>query len=51
MAGILCPVMHRKIDINSVRSKCSNCSFQSVRTSQIEFALFERILVGEGIVY
>ena len=31
-------------------SKCSICSFQLVRTSEIQFALFEGVEVGEGIV-
>ena len=31
-------------------SKCSICSFQLVRTSEIQFALFEGIEVGEGVV-
>ncbi len=31
-------------------SKCSICSFQLVRTSKIQFTLFEGVEVGEGIV-
>jgi hypothetical protein len=31
-------------------SKCSICSFQLVRTSEIQFALFEGVEVGEGIL-
>ncbi len=30
--------------------KCSICSFQLVRTSEIQFALFEGVEVGEGVV-
>lgn len=30
-------------------SKCSICSFQLVRTSEIQFTLFEGVQVGEGI--
>ena len=29
-------------------SNCSICSFQLVRTSEIQFALFEGVEVGEG---
>lgn len=49
MAGILCPVV-LVYDINGARlEKCSICSFQLVkRTSEIQFALFEGVEVGEG---
>ena len=31
-----------------ISSKCSICSFQLVRTSEIQFAFFEGVEVGEG---
>lgn len=31
-------------------SMCSICPFQLVRTSEIQFAFFERVQVGEGIL-
>ena len=50
MAGILCPAC-LEYDINGAHFlKCSICSFQPVRTSEIQFALFEGIEVGKGIL-
>ncbi len=50
MAGILCPaVLH--YDINGAHTQtCSICSFQLVRTSEIQLAFFEGAEVGEGIL-
>ena len=31
-------------------SKSSICSFQFLRTSEIQFALFERVEVGKGVL-
>ena len=46
--GILCPACLED-DINGAHfSKCSICSFQHVRTSEIKFTLFEWIEVGMG---
>lgn len=49
IAGILCPAV-LVYDINGARphGKCSICSFQLKRTSEIQFALFEGVQVGEG---
>lgn len=32
----------------ALKYKCSICSFQLERTSEIQFALFEGVEVGEG---
>lgn len=50
MEGILCPAC-LEYDINGAHyQKCSICSFQLVRTSEIQFALFEWVEVGKGVL-
>ena len=38
------------ISMELISSKCSICSFQHVRTSEIKFAFFEWIEVGKRIL-